>query len=226
MAEDMHRLLSLDDKGVSEAQNAVAKLFRSVLLERGIDRKTWDRLIRQYVTDPKNGIPNNPTKRSSERSNVNRALCRPKITWKSFRKALALLRPKSVRYVLDLTWDPKLKLPHEPPTQIEYVPQSRQDVLCQMVRELFVAVGVNVKIWDRLVERRLDRHVRSVGHNPVDRSTERGNIRKTILNANSYTWDNFVKALNILGVIEATFTIELTWADKTTYHRYTFKTEA
>lgn len=226
MAEDMHRLLSMDDKGKSEAENAVAKLFRGVLLDAGIDRNTWDRLIRRYVTDPKNGVPANPTKRSSARSNLNRALSKPKITWRTFRNAISLLGPKSVTYEVDLTWDPKLQLPKPPPLSIEYVPQSRQDELCQIARELFTELEISPKTWDRLVERYLDRHVKSVGRNPVDRSTERGNIRKTILNSNHYTWDNFTKALNILGVVKATFVVKLDWGSKTTCQSYTIKMDA
>lgn len=225
MAEDMHRILSLDDKGVGEAENAPAKLFRGVLLDAKIDRQAWDRLMRRYVTDPKNGIPNNPTKRSSERSNLNRALSKQKITWRTFRKAMSMLKPRHIVYEVDFTWDPKLQLPNPPPLSIEYVPQSRQDELCQIVRELMTQVGISPKIWDRLIERYLDKHVKSAGHNPVDRSTMRGNIRKTILSSNSYTWENFVMALNILGVEKATFTARLTWSETTTCRRYTFKTD-
>lgn len=220
MAEDMHQLLLRDDKGRSLAENAAAKLFRGVLLDIGIDGRSWDRLIRRYVTDPKNGIPNNSTKRSSARSNLNRALSKPKITWRTFRSAIALLGPKSVSYEVDLVWDPKLQLPNTPPTHLEHMPQSRQDELCQIVRGLFTELGVGPKVWDRLVERYLDRNITSVGHNPVDRSTERGNIRKTILNSNQYTWENFVKALNILGVVETTFTVKLNWGTKVTCQKH------
>jgi hypothetical protein len=226
MAEDMHQVLSLDDKGASSALNAPSKLFRSILADLNIDRQAWDKLMRQFINNPKNGVPNTPSKRSSERSNLNRALSKDRITWRTFRKAIQLLNPKDCTYELELVWDKRMTLPNEPPTAITHIPQNRQDELFTMFGRILTDIGSTPKLWGRLVDRYLDRQNDSVSRNPPDRSTERGNIGKAIMGKHEYTWETFVKGLSIVGVRRATLTINLNWGRKTTCHSYTFKTDA
>jgi hypothetical protein len=225
MSEEIHRILSLDDRGVSEARNAPAKLFRSILCELHIDRLTWDRLMRNFLTDPRSGIPNNPTKRSSERSNLNRALSKETVTWKMFRKALRVLNPANVEYQLDLVWEKDYVFPNASPHTLRYTPFSRENELGSMFQRLVRDLGITPQIWSRLMERWLDSPASRIrGDNPPDRSTERGNIKKALINKKDLTWPTFCRGLAILGVKEATLTVTLEWPRKTTQHSHHFST--
>jgi len=224
MSEEIHEILSLDDRGISTASDAPSKLFRSILLDLRIDRMTWDRLMRDFLTNPRSGVDNTPTKRSSERSNLNRALAKDRVTWRQFRKALQVINPKSVSYELELTWKESYVFPNERPTTLKHKPMARENELAQMFRILLRDLGVSPEIWQRLVERYLDTSNRKLKDNPPDKSTVRGNLRKSLIEKLEYTWPTFSKGLGILGVQEATVTLVLEWPRKTTRHTHHFKT--
>lgn len=224
MAEEIHEILSLDDRGISSASDAPSKLFRSILFDLQINRVTWDRLMRDFLTNPRSGVDNTPTKRSSERSNLNRALARERVTWKMFRKALQVMNPKVVSYELELAWQKDYIFPNKTPNTLNYSPMARENELAQMFRMLLRDLGVSPEIWQRLVERYLDSTNIKLRENPPDRSTYRGNLRKALIEKREYTWPTFCKGLGILGVKEATMTVALEWPRKTTRHSHHFKT--
>lgn len=181
MSEEIHEILSLDDRGISSASDAPSKLFRSILFDLQINRMTWDRLMRDFLTNPRSGVDNTPTKRSSERSNLNRALARERVTWKMFRKALQVMNPKVVSYELELSWQKDYIFPNKTPNTLNYSPMARENELAQMFRMLLRDVGVSPEIWQRLVERYLDSTNIKLRENPPDRSTYRGNLRKALI---------------------------------------------
>lgn len=222
MSEDMHRLLSLHDKGIEEAKNAPARLLRSIFLELNMNPLAWDNAMREYLHHPRSGVPDNPTKRSSERSNLNRALSKNRVTWRQFRKALRVMNPREVHYTFHLTWDDGIVHVNEPPTTIEYEPLSRSDELATIWKQLSTDLGISPMSWRKLVDRWLMHPAQGVRDNPPDMSTERGNLRKALLIRNSYTWSTFEKGLGILGVTRVQMTVTLTWAKRKTYHTYTF----
>tara|TARA_B100000700_G_scaffold208593_1_gene229243 strand:- start:1673 stop:2356 length:684 start_codon:yes stop_codon:yes gene_type:complete len=223
----MHQILSLDDKGVSQAVSTAAKLFRMILLDLNISPMQWDRMLREYLKKPISGVANDRSKLSSQRSNFNRNLSRPRITWRKFREGIDILNPVKVNYELDLEWDPKLTLPNEPPKQISMDRQNQSDELCQMFRYLLIGVGADrYRIWDKLLRRQIDKDFKGKEDNPPDKSTERGNLHKSLINdKNSYTWETFCRGLSVLGVMKATYHINLTWRNgKSTRHSYKFIT--
>lgn len=225
MAQDMHSILSLDDKGLSTARNACSKLFRHILLSLNVERMIWDRKMREWLENPKSGTANTKAKRSSNRSNLNRTLSKDAITWRKFREAIGILNPKRVYYTLDIVWVDGIVLPGEMPTHVEFEQYNRENELCRIIRRLMTDCGITPVPWNILVERYLDRMFEDHPNNPVDYSTERGNINKVILNKDTYTWENFVLALTIMGVKEVTFTVILEWGKtRSSEHAHTFKT--
>ena len=68
------QLLKLKDKGVSEADNTLSRLLRSMFDARGITPREVEHLGNQWV-DKKH--PGNDKHRSSAKSNVNRAVAAP-----------------------------------------------------------------------------------------------------------------------------------------------------
>lgn len=224
MSEEIHEILLLDDRGTSTASDAPSKLFRSILYDLKIDRMLWDRLMRDFLTHPRSGVENTPTKRSSERSNLNRALAKDRVTWKMFRKALQVVHPTNVSYQLELGWQKDFLFPNEKPNTLTHCPQARENELGQMFRILLRDLGISPEIWQRLVERYLDSTNSKLKDNPPDKSTVRGNLRKSLIEKTEYTWPTFCKGLGILGVGEATLTVVLEWPRKTTQHSHHFKT--
>ena len=226
MSEDIKTLLDRSDKGLAEANNPPAKLLRSIFLDRKIKLIKWDRLMRDYLMNPRSGIGSNSAKRSSERSNINRAIASPDVSWKQLSKVITILAPDSATVVLDLVWDDRLILPTKPPKQITHVMHGRRNDLNVMFKALITKMVILPSLWSMLIERYLNDPKNNISDNPADRSTVRGNLDK-MLKFNSFTWNGFYKALNFLGVVSATFTIILDYeksGNKTSRHSYTFHT--
>ncbi len=102
--DDDQDLLNSDDKGVREARGVLTVLWRQLLVIRGIDGWQWDKLMRAYLSDPRNGIQNNSRDRSSARGNLNKELKRDDMTWRVFLKALNFLGPVRVIFSVRITW--------------------------------------------------------------------------------------------------------------------------
>lgn len=226
MSEDIKTLLERSDKGLAMAKNAPAKLLRSIFLDRKIKLITWDKLMRNYLISPRSGIANNPAKRSSERSNFNRAIANSSMSWKQLSKAVTILAPDNATIELDLNWDERLVLSVTPPTQIIYEIQGRRNELSGIFQVLLTKMNILPSLWSILIERYLNDPRNNISDNPAERSTVRGNLDK-MLKFNSFTWNAFYKALNFLGVVSATFTIILDYeksGKKSSRHSYTFRT--
>lgn len=103
MNKSLRDIVADTDKQVSQSRNPLAKLYRTILLEKNITHSTIDHYLTQYLDDPTLGIPKNSKDRSSERGNLLKQLGRPTISWKIFTKGLRLLRPRHVRITLTFT---------------------------------------------------------------------------------------------------------------------------
>lgn len=105
MSEEVNNLLQTDDKGVSEATGILSRLFRQILLDVGITPMRWQKLMRRYLTDPHNGVPNRGRDRSTHRGNLNRELRKSNMTWNNFKRGLMFLAPVKIRFEVHLTWE-------------------------------------------------------------------------------------------------------------------------
>lgn len=98
-------LLKDPDKRVREARGVLSAIWRQFLVLRNIDGFQWDRLMRNYLNDPRNGIKNNSRDRSSARGNINKELLkRDDITWRVFLKALNFLDPVKIVFSVRVTF--------------------------------------------------------------------------------------------------------------------------
>lgn len=95
------QLLRLKDKGVSEADNTLSRLLRSMFDARGITPKELEQLVNQWVDKKYAG---NDKHRSSAKSNVNRALAESSMSWKTFSRALDILKLKRVTITIQAEW--------------------------------------------------------------------------------------------------------------------------
>lgn len=100
---DDQDLLNTDDKRVGEARGVLSVLFRQLLVVLNIDGWMWDKLMRRYLLDPRNGIQNNSRDRSSARGNLNKELKRDDMTWRVFLKSLNFLDFVRVEFSIKAT---------------------------------------------------------------------------------------------------------------------------
>lgn len=103
MPKSLKEVVYDSDKQVGNARNALAKLFRTILLERRITHQNVDHYLQRYLNDPNNYISKNSKDRSSERGNLLKQLGKDTITWKIFIKGLKLLRPRQVKFIIEFT---------------------------------------------------------------------------------------------------------------------------
>lgn len=103
MSKNLKEVIIDQDKQIGNSKNALAKLYRILLLDLGINHHNIEQYIVRYLDDPTNAVPRNNKDRSSEKGNLLKQLGKDAITWKIFSKGLKLLRPKRVRLTLEFT---------------------------------------------------------------------------------------------------------------------------
>lgn len=223
MSQDIYGVLATEDKGLSSAENIPAKLFRLVCLDKGVTRVKWDSLLDNYVKSTRSGVSNDKATWSFTKSNINRALGKDKITWEKLKKGLSILCDGKIEFSLEINWCDSLIHAKEPPKTIEKESSGRADDLCWFFRKAFNSIDLDPMSWNTLVEKWLNNPANGVYKNKPEKSWERGNIRKHILDSNIFTWDTFVKAMSILGVDNANISVMLTKGGVKSTHTCNFK---
>lgn len=100
-----HDLLRDPDKRVKEARGVLTAIWRQFLRLRDIDGFKWDRHMRNYLDDPRNGIRQNSRDRSTERGNTNKELLKSdNLTWGRFLKGMNFLEPLKVEFTVRATF--------------------------------------------------------------------------------------------------------------------------
>lgn len=102
--DDDQDLLNDPNKGVEEARGILASLWRQLLVMHNVDGWRWDKLMRKYLADPRNGVQNNSRDRSSRRGNLNKELKRNDMTWLVFLKALNFIDAVRVVFTVQVTF--------------------------------------------------------------------------------------------------------------------------
>lgn len=93
------------NKGVNEARNILARLFRQMLRDLRIDHTLWHRKMIQYLANPRNLVAGTSTERAYARGNLNKELRRKRMTWRTFSdKAIPFLNPLRVRFIIEADW--------------------------------------------------------------------------------------------------------------------------
>lgn len=111
---EKYDILAERDKGVGQARNVLARLFRQILRDLNIKHSDWHHLMLRYLNDPRNKIPPNGKDKSSARGNLNKELRRNRMTWKVFfDKAIPFLNPKKVRFIMEMEWQNGRTTRHE-----------------------------------------------------------------------------------------------------------------
>jgi hypothetical protein len=112
MSLDFRKLLSLQDKGISLTRDPLAKLFRKILFDLGVNEFWANNRVRQYLEDPTNRIPNNPSARSSARGNLFKELASDRMTFNVLVKGLKFLGPLKASFAVTVQWTPSRSTTH------------------------------------------------------------------------------------------------------------------
>lgn len=184
---------------VEEAGNIPAEIFREICFNVGMTTTKWDKLLTKYL-DTVDGGSLSRSKKGRERNNINRELGNRTITWNKLTQFINILKPYKVEYKLDLKWN--IQTNKEPIESITLDSRYKGGILKTFFTKAFDDVIDDPRTWDTLVCIWIDKLEDIDPNNPVDRSTERGNIQKTIRSRDNFTWNMFCKSMSILGVGE------------------------
>jgi hypothetical protein len=91
----LDKILQSPDKHVGQTSGAngvLANLFRKMLKKEEVNIPRWGSLMGDFITDVRNGVPNNKKDQTSIRGNLTKEFARPQMTWKVFCKALRFLQ--------------------------------------------------------------------------------------------------------------------------------------
>ncbi len=97
------RLLSDPEKGMNETYGTngiLAHLFRRMLRDLKVSPMRWGNLMYDFITDPRNGVPDNKKDQTSYRGNFVKEFERRQMTWKVFCKAMRFLQLPRIEIVI------------------------------------------------------------------------------------------------------------------------------
>ncbi len=102
--QQMGELLKDPTLQVSKARNPLAVIYRQILLETRMNSMKWNQLMTRYINDPRNGIPDNNTKRHQARNNLNRQLAAPRLSFKTIMRGFRVLFPLEIEMSFKINW--------------------------------------------------------------------------------------------------------------------------
>lgn len=88
--------------GAYRIRNSVgilAQLYRLIIAEIGIDKRTWERYLNDYIRRFAREHPDRSP--NAERGNVRKALTKPWMSWKTLLRALIFAKFKHVRIIIE-----------------------------------------------------------------------------------------------------------------------------
>lgn len=103
----MYRILSAAQQETTTArrdEEVLAALFRKILGDLRITPQKWLVLLHEYVTDKRNGVPDNRRDQTSMRGNLAKEFSRDRMTWKVICKGLRLLGYRRFKITIQ-GWD-------------------------------------------------------------------------------------------------------------------------
>lgn len=102
---ELNRIVSRDDKGLSEAKGLLSVLYRCVLYDLNIDAATLEQYLDRWVHDPRGPVKQTTKKITQARGNYIKKMIEPDLmTWKSFMDLLMMLYPKYIKVEVTLGW--------------------------------------------------------------------------------------------------------------------------
>ncbi len=105
---DIYSILADTLRKVREARHPLSKIVRSLLLNRGINKISWDKMVAEHIsTDPsivakKHGNPD----KSQERNRINKHISDPdSMTFRTVRKFAQITKASKMVIRVELIWE-------------------------------------------------------------------------------------------------------------------------
>lgn len=219
-------LFEKDDRGLLEATNVPARMFRLVLLETKLTKAQWTRLLNKATK--KEGV-----NKSDSRGNLIRSIRGDSITWLSMRRGLQVLGPEQILVTMRLEWNPRLEFGGEKPGLIAITSDSRRDDLLRIFHEgILTRTQISPSAWNELNLRHLDHLGLRSAERRSEGSDRISNLKK-ILGLSTSTgkhvrqirWEKFCEALMILQIRQVTLSVTLKFRKRETQHTLYFRPE-
>ena len=225
-------LLNEPEEENISGMNILALMFRQIKGDLNISSRSWSLLMNQYLKDPRNEVLQTSRGRSSERSNLNRGLTNPGLTFKNFMKGLRLLAPQKVTMKLDLEFDNEVTVSTSVNIDEEmlYMPfhnekyPDRQNFLATMFRNIKNTLEINDEQWRKLMSAYLNNPLngfvetkelkggaKSSVVNGGKRSSERSNLTRGLSNPDM-SIKVFTKGLKVLNPKQIYFKVRLEYS--------------
>lgn len=205
----------------SEQLNMLAKMFRAVEKSSHVKPDGRKKLMDYYTKNPKSGIKQVFRARSSEQSNLNRALTKPGMTVMVFTRGLRVYNPDTVEFILALKFFDKTTGEYTTTEHVVtydnddlFTPYSnsknpgRKNFLAQFWDDIQRVHPYTTDEWRAAVSRYLESPYNDLKSRGVTRSSERSNLNRGLSYPNM-SIRTFTKALRVMEVVSVEFTANL-----------------
>lgn len=213
----------MEEENIGEL-NILAMMFRKIKGDLNVSSRVWSSLMNRYLKDPRNQVLQTSRGRSSERSNVNRGLANPGMTFSNFIKGIRLFNPEEFVFNLeielpdDITIRKMVKV-NQDMLYTEYHNKKfpdRQNLLATIFRDIKNILDVNEAKWRTLMTQYLDNPQNGFLIDDLKkggkRSSERSNLTRGLSNPDM-SIKVFTKGIKVFNPISVTLSCNLLFHD-------------
>lgn len=212
-------------KGKNRAQNALAYLFREVLLWRKIGLNIWNKKIESFFNKPHNAD-------YQDRGNFNKAIKADNLQWGSFKKGIDLLDPyhatlsiiliiDNVEYVYSIILDPAEDESNPTTNKFDWQTspifkdlEPSDNLLSHLVRHIYVDQAKGSEDPLEWFKSKIDEYMQEprniLGFSPTEITTFQNTLKKDIMDSR-ISWNKLRRALHVLVPQEEQYEISLQW---------------
>lgn len=100
---EITKILTAKDKEVTKtpgANGALSRMFRQMLWDLEINLPRFHNYMMDFISDTRNGVPDNKKDHSSVRGNLTKEFAKPQMTWKIFCKAMRFIQLVKIDFVI------------------------------------------------------------------------------------------------------------------------------
>src|SRR5699024_8483024 len=102
--KELQNIMSSPDKRLGETNNALARLFRTILKDHQVGYDQFSKSITNYLNREQMNAPRSKKDQSREKGNLVKELSGNSLTFKNFIKGLRVLNPVSAELTITLKW--------------------------------------------------------------------------------------------------------------------------
>lgn len=208
-SQQLGHILKSSDKDVHRTagpNGILANLYRKMLVELNVGPGRFSDFLREYVIDPRHGIPQTQKDLTTARGNLMKELSRSGMTFKVFLKGLRFLQVRKLDFCVKCYYYPGTTSIHQ--TLIDFGSRkehraiSPNGILADLYRQMLVDLDIGPGRFSELLRDYVTDPRNGIPQTPKDFTTARGNLTKE-LSREGMTFKVFLKGLRFLQVMKA-----------------------